>query len=79
MYYLINPMVGAKALPNFLVGKGGPGPPNISIVRSLWATRRVVKEHTIAIYQNIERAAEIIVDEVLSLHVFTGDVGSHTQ
>ena len=48
-------------------------------VRSLWATQRVAKERTIAIYQNIDRAAVVIVDDVSLSHVFTGDVGSHIQ
>ena len=39
----------------------------------------MAKERTSAIYQNIERAAVVIVDDVSSSHVFMGDVGSHIQ
>lgn len=35
------------------------------------------KERTIAINQNIEHATEVIVDDVSSSRMFTGDVGSY--
>ena len=34
-----------------------------------------MKERTIAIYQNIKRAAAVIIENVSSSHVSTGDVG----
>ena len=37
------------------------------------------KKHTIAIYENVECAAGVILDDVSSSHVFTGDIGSHIQ